>query len=57
MRLIFTFSIVLLFCSCGLKSNNSTKQKLPYILFFVGVDMNWYDCEPYGSDVDKTPTF
>ena len=55
MRLIFTFSIVLLFCSCGLKSNNSTKQKLPNILIFVGDDMNWNDCEPYGSEVVKTP--
>jgi uncharacterized sulfatase len=55
MRLIFTFSIVLLFCSCGLKSNNSSKQKLPNILIFVGDDMNWNDCEPYGSEVVKTP--
>ena len=55
MRLIFTFSIALLFCSCGLKSNNSSKQKLPNILIFVGDDMNWNDCEPYGSEVVKTP--
>ncbi len=57
MRLILAFSISLLLWSCGSKSNNSNDQKrtLPNILIFVGDDMTWSDCEPYGSRVVKTP--
>ena len=57
MKLIYTFSIALLICSCGSKSNNYSnhKQILPNILIFIGDDMNWNDCEPYGSKVVKTP--
>ena len=57
MRLILAFSISLLLWSCRSKSNNSNDQKrtLPNILIFVGDDMTWSDCEPYGSRVVKTP--
>ncbi len=57
MRLIFVFSITVLFWSCTSKSINSSSQNktLPNILIFIGDDMNWNDCEPYGSKIVKTP--
>ncbi len=57
MRLTFVFSIILLLWSCGSKSSDSNNREktLPNILIFVGDDMTWSDCEPYGSQVVKTP--
>ena len=57
MRLIIIFSISVVLLSCGSKTNNNSDQenKLPNILIFVGDDMTWSDCEPYGSSEVKTP--
>ena len=43
--------------SCNLKNKDLKEQtkKLPNILIFIGDDMSWNDCEPYGSKVVKTP--
>ena len=57
MRLIILLSFLFLLVSCKSKKNNlkANKNILPNILIFVGDDMNWNDCEPYGSNVVKTP--
>ncbi len=57
MRFIIPLAICILSMSCKLKSDSLKKQKktLPNILVFIGDDMTWNDCEPYGSKVVKTP--
>ena len=43
--------------SCNQKNAESylKDKSLPNILIFIGDDMNWNDCEPYGNTVVKTP--
>lgn len=43
--------------SCNQKNAESylKDKSLPNILIFMGDDMNWNDCEPYGNTVVKTP--
>ena len=57
MRFIIFLSFLFLLVSCTSEKNNvkANKNILPNILIFVGDDMNWNDCEPYGSNVVKTP--
>ena len=57
MRLIIQLVICILLMSCNLKNKDLKEQtkKLPNILIFIGDDMSWNDCEPYGSKVVKTP--
>ena len=57
MRFIILLSFLFLLMSCKSKNNNieTNKNILPNIVIFIGDDMNWNDCEPYGSKVVKTP--
>ncbi len=57
MRFIILLSFLFLLMSCESKNNNieTNKNILPNIVIFIGDDMNWNDCEPYGSKVVKTP--
>ena len=57
MRLIILLALPFFLFSCKSKTNNKydNKNSLPNIVIFVGDDMNWNDCEPYGSKVVKTP--
>ena len=57
MRFTIQLVICVLLMSCNLKNKDLKEQtkKLPNILIFIGDDMSWNDCEPYGSKVVKTP--
>ena len=57
MKFPILLSLLLLIFSCGSKTNKKILKKkiLPNILIFMGDDMNWNDCEPYGNKIVKTP--
>lgn len=50
----FSFIVAgILFKLTGLNAQNEAKK--PNILLFVGDDMSWYDCSPYGNEDVHTP--
>jgi uncharacterized sulfatase len=57
MRLIILYSVFILILSCDSKTNDPRfkNKTLPNILIFLGDDMTWSDCEPYGNSQVKTP--
>ena len=57
MRFIIRIAVCILLLSCDFKSSSlkEVRKTLPNILVFLGDDMSWNDCEPYGSKVVKTP--
>ncbi|MEK9603541.1 MAG: sulfatase [Flavobacteriaceae bacterium] len=57
MRLLILlgFSFFLLSCKSQTNKKDQNENILPNIVIFIGDDMNWNDCEPYGSKVVKTP--
>ena len=52
MKYLFLVTILFTLFSC---ESNDQKNNLPNILIFLGDDMNWNDCEPYGNRIIKTP--
>ena len=52
MKYLFLVTILFTLFSC---ESNDQKNNLPNILIFLGDDMNWNDCEPYGNRIVKTP--
>jgi uncharacterized sulfatase len=57
MRFIILLCICVLLINCKSKASDSSQKEktLPNILIFLGDDMTWSDCEPYGSEIVKTP--
>ena len=54
--IIFSSFLVLLFyCISNNEKLSEAEKKLPNILLFIGDDMTWSDCEPYGNKQVKTP--
>ena len=52
MKPLFLISIFYILFSC---KPIYQKNQLPNILIFLGDDMNWNDCQPYGNKIVKTP--
>ena len=52
MKYLFLVTTLFTLFSC---ESNYQKNNLPNILIFLGDDMNWNDCEPYGNRIIKTP--